>query len=154
MVFAIVWPWSGPTLSVRRIRRSSVPCSRSTFWRPFSSVDTLGEATARTPRMSRRAARQCVVELPDPVGEARGSGLEDVRGLDLEDAVVAHGGDAVPAGTLLNRRLPHLLATPRREHDLRISPRNFGGIDDPVFRERRIGELWKDGRPARNLDEL
>src|SRR5580765_3462025 len=90
----------------------------------------------------------------DSFGEARRARLQDVRRLDLEDAVVADGRDAIPARTILNRRLLHLLSAPRREDHLGIAPRDFRRIDDAILREAAARQLREDRRATGDLDEL
>jgi hypothetical protein len=53
MAFAMAWPCVGPNTKVRKMSKSSVPCSSS--MRSFSSlVDIPGEAYALFSRMTRR----------------------------------------------------------------------------------------------------
>src|SRR5215471_21139113 len=94
------------------------------------------------------------MQLGDAFRQARRTRLQDVRRLDLEDAVVAHGGHVVPAGAILNRRLLHLLPAPRREDHLWIAARDLRRIDDPILRQAAACQLGKDWRPAGDLDEL
>ena len=94
------------------------------------------------------------MELAYALSQARRTRLQDIRRFDLEDPIVAHGADGVPARARLNRRLLHLLATPRREDNLRIPARHLCRIDDAIFRELRPGELGKDRRATGDLDQL
>src|SRR5690348_8404285 len=82
MALAMACPWAGPESSVRRIRRSRVPC-RSSIRSCSSLVDILGEGYAGSSRMSRgvpaktvclrRAVSLLGEELQD--GGVRGGGL-------------------------------------------------------------------------------
>src|SRR5471030_55347 len=94
------------------------------------------------------------MHLLDPFGQAGGARLQDVGGLDLEDAIVADGAGRVPARPRLNRRLPHFLAAPRREDHLRIAARDLRRIDDAIPGEAGVLELGEDRRPAGDRDEL
>src|SRR6185436_16826736 len=105
----------------------------------------------RPPRLAllARQRAQVSVNLGDPLGEAGWTRLQDVRRLNLEDAVVADRGHAVPPRPVLNRRLLHLLAAPRREDHLRIAARDLRWIDDAVLGQAALRELGKNGIAAR-----
>src|ERR1043166_4507032 len=92
--------------------------------------------------------REDRVKLRDALGEASRTRLQDVGRLDFVDAIVAHRAHAVPAPARSNGFLPHFLAAPRRENDLRVAARDFVRIDDAVLREPGLGELREDWRAA------
>src|SRR5688572_6945214 len=94
------------------------------------------------------------MDLLDAVCEARGAGLEDVGGLDFEDAVVANGAHAAPARPGDDLGLVHFLAAPGREDDLWIASGGFGGIDNAILREAGAGELRKNRRAAGDLNQF
>src|SRR5882762_9604978 len=74
IALAIAWPWNGPSSSVRRISRSSVPWSSSTRSR-CSAVDILGENI--------QLPVECQGEQPGHAGNVRTSaswGPEGVTG--------------------------------------------------------------------------
>jgi hypothetical protein len=59
---AMAWPCAGPSRSVRRISRSSVPCSSSVRSR-YSLVDILGECNAAQVECQRESSRQSLEHL-------------------------------------------------------------------------------------------
>src|SRR5690242_15948586 len=73
----MAWPWAGPRRRVRRISRSSVPCSssiRSLSVVRSSRVDILGGRYPRSPRMSRRVGAVRLTGVGDrPATTRRGS---------------------------------------------------------------------------------
>ena len=89
------------------------------------------------------------MKLPDPLGQARRTRLQDVGRLHFEDMVRARWrmsphpglGDAAPAD----------LAAPRREDDVGIAPQDLARIDDAIARQAsRPGAPGKTGRHRRS----
>src|SRR5207245_8178550 len=121
-----------------------------------TSTDDLQQVTVSVfhRKVAKLDACEDRVYLLDAFGEARRTRLQDVGRFDLEDPIVAHGADGVPARARLNRRLLHLLAAPRGEDDLRVATRDLGRIDDALPGEPRVGALGTDRRSAGDLDVL
>src|SRR6266566_7542191 len=94
------------------------------------------------------------MELPNALRQTRGPWLQDVGRFHFEKALMSHRGDRLPPGTARDRRLLHVLPAPRREDDLGIASRDVRRIHDAIAAESGVGELWKDRRPAGDLDEL
>src|SRR5262245_4624914 len=75
------------------------------------------------------------VQLPYAFGQRRGTGLQDVRRLDLVDLTSADRGHILPAGTLGDSLAAHRLPAPRCDDDLWIASNHLSGVDDAIFRE-------------------
>jgi hypothetical protein len=95
-----------------------------------------------------------VVQLTDAICQRCWTRLKDVRRFDLEDAVVSYGGHVTPARPGHDCGLFHLLPTPRREDHFRIPARDVRGIDDAIFRQAALRQLWENRIASGNLDEL
>src|SRR5262245_42835925 len=108
----------------------------------------------RSSDVDQRSGGDDVEELVHAFRQRRWTRLEDVRGLDLVDAIVAHRVDRVPAGPLDDRALLHRLAAPGCDDDVGVALDDEPRIDDAILAERLVAELGKDRTSARDLDEL
>src|SRR3954471_11860651 len=95
------------------------------------------------------------MDLPDPVGERCRPRLQDFRRLDLMQFTIAHGGYRIPTLPRGDALGPELLAAPRADDHVGISPDDLAGIGDGApGGARRAGQLRKHVLAARDLDEL
>ena len=104
IALAIACPCAGPGCSVRRISRSSVPCSSSMR---SSLVDILGEATRRSPRMSRGR----VAERPQAIRSLRSSRTTFARRRSSahSSTIVALVGRLLAVGDVAEHQQPRRL---------------------------------------------
>src|SRR6185369_11990543 len=94
------------------------------------------------------------VQLADPLGQCRGTGLQDVGGLDL---VYMIGPNRLHPGPILapaNLLLIDLPSAPGSNHDVRIGRRYLRGRDDPAGGGLLFPQARKDRLSAGHLEQL
>ena len=92
--------------------------------------------------------------LLDPFGQRRRAGLQDVRGLDLEDVTAFHRRDLVPPRSRADPGGADRLPAPRPDDDVWRGGDHLIARDDTILRELRVSDVREHRITARNLDEL
>src|SRR6202022_3508716 len=89
-----------------------------------------------------------------PVGQRGGTGLQDQRRFDLDDAVVTDSWNLVPARPLSDLVRNDFLAAPRRQNHIRLSSAHEVRRDDPVLRGLLKPQARQDVLAAGYLDQF